>query len=79
MNRIFLILQWAWGEPLGKFVAVRSWRPSLDWNSRDWRNWGIAWPTYLADHCGRRSTDSPIWNWIWLRNRLGFEKTHGWS
>lgn len=65
-------LEWLWGSPLGKLVKVKSWRPSLDLHFLDWRDRGVAWPTLLVDRRGMRWTSTPIWNFIWLRNRLGF-------
>jgi hypothetical protein len=37
---------------------------------------GIGWPTML-DRRGEASTETPIWNWIWLRDRLGFKPGRG--
>ena len=70
--RWYAALEWLWGSPLGKLVKVKTWRPSLDLHFLDWRDRGVAWPTLLVDRHGKRWTSTPIWNFIWLRNRLGF-------
>jgi hypothetical protein len=59
------LVEWLWGEPLGKVIKVKSWWPSIDRRAR-----GIAWPTMLIDRLGSRATTTPIWNLVWLRNRL---------
>jgi hypothetical protein len=66
------IVQWLWGPPLGRVIRVKSWWPSFETcGCRDWRQWGIAWPTMLVDHhSARRETATPIWNWVWLTHRL---------
>lgn len=69
---MFRLIEWLWGLPLGKIVKFKSWAPSWDQPCRDWRHWGVAWPVMLVDGDWGRQTTSPIWNWMWLRNRLGF-------
>jgi hypothetical protein len=65
-------IEWLWGYKLGTKPFVKSWWPSPDNGGcpHDWREWGIAWPC-LGDR-KEGGTRTPIWNWVWLRNRLGF-------
>lgn len=65
------LINWLWGYPLGKLVRMKSWVPSIDRLHR-----GVGWPTALVDQRGQRSTITPIWNRVWLRNRLGFKEKH---
>ena len=67
-------LTWLWGYPFGKLVRVKSWLPTFDRCGcpHNWRQWGIGWPTMLLDYPGHRRTETPIWNFVWLQNRLGY-------
>jgi hypothetical protein len=76
---ILRFLEWLWGSKFGREPFVRSWRPSFDTHKPHgyrgrmlWqfavREWGIAWPL-LGDH-KKGGTSMPIWNWMWLRNRV---------
>lgn len=67
----FELLEVAWGHKLGKLVKVKSWRPGFEKPCRDWREWGIGWPTLLVDdRPWGRTTTTPIWNFVWLANRF---------
>lgn len=73
MRLVYKSICWAWGYDLGKLIRVKSWWPSFDTcYQEDWRQWGIAWPTILVDQNWTRTTSTPIWNWVWLCNRLGY-------
>jgi hypothetical protein len=78
------IVEWCWGHKLGKAPFVKSWIPSFDTHRPRgydrrmlWRfalrEWGLAWPV-LGDR-KEGGTHTPIWNWTWLRNRLGLRRT----
>jgi len=64
------LIEWLWGHKLGKAPFVKSWWPDYDRHGSDWRQWGVAWPV-LGDR-KEGGTRVPIWNWVWLRNRVGF-------
>lgn len=66
----FGFIQWFWGQLLGRFVKVASWRSSLESQFTDWRDLGIGWPALLVDRAGGRCHSVPIWNFNWLRNRF---------
>jgi hypothetical protein len=74
-------VEWLWGHKFGLAPFVKSWRPFIDAHRprgyRGWmlwqfalQNWGVAWPLLGDRKIG--GTSQPIWNWTWLRNRLGF-------
>lgn len=65
---LYRLIEWAHGD-FGpqKLVRYKSFLPSFDrCNCRDWRQWGLAWPTMLVDRASGRMTATPIWNWEWL-------------
>jgi len=69
---LFRMIQWLWGPPLGRLVRFTSFRPWLSFSCRDWRQWGVEWPCMLVDRSCGRSHCTPVWNYMWLRSRLGF-------
>jgi len=64
-------LEWLWGHKFGPAPIIRSWHLGIDTcRCADWREWGITFVTLGDRKAGGTST--PIWNLVWLRNRLGF-------
>lgn len=74
MGAMRWFIQWLWGpSSLGRIVKFNHWWPSFDRGGcNDWRQWGIAWPCVVVDYKHHRETTTPIWNWVWLRSRLGY-------
>lgn len=74
------IVQWLWGPHTSneRVILVKSWWPSWDsGGTKRWQDHGIAWPVMLIENSWTRMTVTPIWNFIWLRNRLGFPEKMG--
>ena len=56
---------WLCFAPTDKIIKLKSWWPSLGER-------GLEWPVVLIDNgCGRRSTQTPIWDRAMIRHVLG--------